>query len=130
MQKVRSALCECPHRSGARPFASHPHIILSGQFATSNAHHKRRFTHLQALPSAGASPMLGTLCLSISLLDEPLFLSPLHIIEVGEITSKTVCFSGSEWSTGIRNTHYPRRGRTANSCKHKSYPHGFVHRTL
>ena len=50
--------------------------------------------------------MLGTLCLSISLLDEPLFLSPLHIIEVGEITSKTVCFSGSEWSTGIRNTHY------------------------
>jgi len=39
---------------------------------------------------------LGTLCLSILILDEPLFLSLLHIVEEGEITSKTVSFSGSE----------------------------------
>ncbi len=39
-------------------------------------------------------------------LDEPLFSSLLHIIEVGEITSKTVSFLGSEGGAAMRNTRY------------------------
>ena len=50
---------------------------------------------------------LGTVCLSKSLIVEPLFPSVLPTGEEDLITSETGLFSGSEWSTAVRHTDYP-----------------------
>ena len=50
---------------------------------------------------------LGTVCLSKSLIVEPLFPSVLPTGEEDLITSETGLFSGSEWGTAVRHTDYP-----------------------